>query len=301
MIDFTGEHCLVQSLKDVDPGVIRFNFNGITNYSEQGAPVTHVLITKEPIPFEAYQLQFNQVMHHLQTGNTYLLNLTCPTRIQPNAGVEEIFLSATAKYKFYWRDKFLFFSPEPFISIQNGIITTFPMKGTAEPNCDGQVENLMTDPKEIAEQYTVVDLLRNDLSQVATNVHVEKFRFQEIIQTNQGELLQTSSEIQGTMAADYHHTLGDILFTLLPAGSVTGAPKQKTVEIIQSVEQYSRGFYTGVAGIFDGKNLDSTVIIRYIEHAGNQLIFKSGGGITINSRAESEYAEMLRKVYVPVI
>ena len=93
--------------------------------------------------------------------------------------------------------------------------------------------------------------------------------------------------------------IGDIVFTLLPAGSVTGAPKRKTIEIIHEIENYERGYYTGIFGYFDGATLDSGVMIRFIEKTPEGLIYKSGGGITSFSRPESEYQEMIDKVYVP--
>ncbi|WP_347394690.1 chorismate-binding protein, partial [Parabacteroides leei] len=91
-----------------------------------------------------------------------------------------------------------------------------------------------------------------------------------------------------------------ILFCLLPAGSITGAPKKKTMEIIEEAETYERGFYTGVMGYFDGNRLDSAVMIRFLEQEGNRLLFKSGGGITSQSDLQSEYNEMKQKVYVPI-
>ncbi len=112
-------------------------------------------------------------------------------------------------------------------------------------------------------------------------------------------MLQTSSEITGILPAGYQNHIGEILFRMLPAGSVTGAPKQKTVEIIHESEHYERNFYTGVMGYFDGTDLDSGVMIRYIEQTPDGMIFKSGGGITSFSHAESEYKEMTDKVYVP--
>jgi len=93
--------------------------------------------------------------------------------------------------------------------------------------------------------------------------------------------------------------MGDILLSLLPAGSISGAPKIKTLEIIKEVESYRRGFFTGVFGYFDGEQLDSAVMIRFIEQNPNQLIYKSGGGITIDSNVSLEYQEMLEKVYLP--
>jgi para-aminobenzoate synthetase component 1 len=87
---------------------------------------------------------------------------------------------------------------------------------------------------------------------------------------------------------------------MLPAGSVTGAPKLETVRIIKESENYERGWYTGIFGVFDGKSLDSGVMIRFIEKKGNDFYFKSGGGITYMSDPLKEYEELITKVYVPV-
>ncbi|MGQ9844036.1 MAG: chorismate-binding protein, partial [Spirochaetota bacterium] len=106
--------------------------------------------------------------------------------------------------------------------------------------------------------------------------------------------------IKGCLYTDYAHNLGNIFASLLPAGSVTGAPKKKTVEIIQQAENYTRGYYTGVFGYFDGKNVESAVMIRFIEKINNTLVFKSGGGITVYSNPIDEYNEMVEKVYVPI-
>ena len=158
----------------------------------------------------------------------------------------------------------------------------------------------MNDPKEAAEHATIVDLIRNDLSMVANQVSVSRYRYIDTLRTNQGSILQTSSEIQGVLPNDYQAHLGDIIFKLLPAGSITGAPKKKTMQIIQEAERYDRGFYTGIMGYFDGENLDSAVMIRFVEQEGERMFFKSGGGITCQSDVESEYNEMKQKVYVPI-
>jgi para-aminobenzoate synthetase component 1 len=136
---------------------------------------------------------------------------------------------------------------------------------------------------------------------VASDVVVNRFRYVEPVVTNRKTLLQVSSEIEGTLAPGWQNRLGDILFTLLPAGSVTGAPKKRTVEIILETEVYERNFYTGIFGYYDGENLDSAVLIRFIEKEGRGYIYKSGGGITTLSKAEDEYREMIDKVYVPVV
>ena len=99
---------------------------------------------------------------------------------------------------------------------------------------------------------------------------------------------------------DYHRQLGNLLVKLLPAGSVSGAPKPKTCAIIRHTEGEDRGFYTGVFGYFDGVNLDSGVMIRYIEQQHGTSFYRSGGGITTQSEAAKEYQELLDKIYVPV-
>lgn len=119
-----------------------------------------------------------------------------------------------------------------------------------------------------------------------------------------GELLQVSSEIRGQLPEGWQSRIGSVLFELLPAGSVTGAPKPKTLEIIAEAENYERGYYTGVCGLFDGRTLDSGVMIRFLERepgAGQgEYLFKSGGGITYRSDRTAEYEEMKEKVYVPL-
>jgi len=174
------------------------------------------------------------------------------------------------------------------------------MKGTIDAAVSGAKEKILADRKETAEHVTIVDLLRNDLSEVAENVRVTRFRYVEEIRTIHKDLLQISSEIQGELRPDYTQHLGDLLLKLLPAGSVSGAPKRKTLEIIREAEKGPRHYYTGVMGIFDGTDLDCGVMIRFIENDHGTLYYRSGGGITMQSEIESEYQEAIDKVYVPI-
>ena len=174
------------------------------------------------------------------------------------------------------------------------------MKGTIDATLPDAEQLLMQDTKEAAEHATIVDLIRNDLSMVSEHVEVISYRYIDRLQTNKGPILQTSSEICGTLPEDYTAHLGDILFRLLPAGSITGAPKPKTVEIIAQAEDYRRGFYTGIMGHYADGQLDSAVMIRFIEQENGRLHFKAGGGITAKSRWESEYNEVIQKIYVPI-
>jgi len=272
------------------------------SYSPVSNQINTLKIWKiQPVSFENYKAGFDLVKRHILNGNTYLLNYTQPTQIETNLSLEEIFYISSAPYKIYLKDKFVCFSPEPFIKIQDGEIYSYPMKGTIDAGIENAEQLILTDSKEIAEHNTIVDLIRNDLSLVAENVVVEKFRYLSHIQTNQKNLWQVSSEISGDLPPNYAENIGAIIFALLPAGSVSGAPKKKTVEIIQKAEKYERGYYTGIFGYFDGKNLDSCVLIRFIENQNGQLIYKSGGGITFMSDAKKEYDEMVEKIYVPVV
>ncbi|MCF8364114.1 MAG: aminodeoxychorismate synthase component I [Prolixibacteraceae bacterium] len=254
----------------------------------------------QPVSLEIYKKGFDLVQHHIHNGDTYLLNYTQPTQVSCNLSIDEIFHISSAPYKVLLKNRFVCFSPESFVKIINGKISSFPMKGTIDAETENAEELILADSKELAEHNTIVDLIRNDLSLVAENVTVEKFRYLERIETNQKDLWQVSSEITGFLPGNYMEKIGDIIFKMLPAGSVSGAPKQKTVEIIKEAESYERGYYTGIFGIFDGTNLDSCVLIRFIENQNGQLIYKSGGGITFMSDVQTEYEELLKKVYVPV-
>ncbi len=233
-------------------------------------------------------------------GNTYLLNLTFPTQIEIKSTLLNIFLSSQAPFKLYYKNQFITFSPERFIKIENNLIKTYPMKGTIDAHIPNAHEKILTDEKEKAEHTMVVDLLRNDLSMVAKQVSVNKFRYIETIKAGQKSLLQVSSKITGVLENNWHERIGDILLPLLPAGSISGTPKIKTLEIINKVENYQRGFFSGAFGYFDGNKLDSAVMIRFIERKDGEFIYKSGGGITIDSNPKLEYEEMLEKVYLPV-
>jgi para-aminobenzoate synthetase component 1 len=241
------------------------------------------------------------VVSHIQKGDSFLLNLTFPTEIEINLTLSEIFDLASAPYKLLLEDEFVLFSPECFVRISDDKVFTYPMKGTIDARAKDAENRLMNNEKEAWEHNTIVDLMRNDLSMVATDVRVEKFRFVQKIRTHKGEILQTSSEISGKLPANWQCNLGEILLKLLPAGSVSGAPKQKTVEIIQNTEAMTRGYYSGIFGVYDKGRLDSAVMIRYIEKKDGKMFFRSGGGITARSNADEEYNELLNKIYVPAL
>lgn len=286
-------------LLDKSGSDILFDFNGIRNY-EKRPDVLAAEIKVKAVAFEEFKTKFDKVKSHLNRGDTFLTNLTLKSELLESVDLNQLFYQAYAKYKMWMRDVFLFFSPETFIQIEEGIIKTFPMKGTIDASIENAEEKILSDSKELAEHITIVDLLRNDLAQVSTQVEVKRFRYIESIKSRNKTILQVSSEIRGQLHSKNKNRFGDILLALLPAGSISGAPKDKTVQIIKSVEGEPRNYYTGIAGIFDGKKFDSCVMIRFIEKKDHQYFYRSGGGITSQSNLNSEYQEMLNKIYVPV-
>ncbi|MCK4346934.1 MAG: aminodeoxychorismate synthase component I [Bacteroidales bacterium] len=299
IIDFEIKRPIIYPIFNL-PTDILFQTTIYKNSTITTKTTTDFRFKKFPVNFRIYKKAFDKIQDNIRAGNTYLLNLTFPTKIETNLSLKEIFLLSKAKYKLLFNDRFVVFSPETFIRIFGGKIYSYPMKGTIDANIPNAQDVILNDVKETAEHNTIVDLIRNDLSIVSNNVTVEKYRYIDELVTNDKRLLQVSSVISGDLPENYKEILGDIIFSLLPAGSISGAPKKKTVKIIKDTESYERGYYTGIMGYFDGENFDSAVMIRFIEKKNECLIYKSGGGITYLSDPRSEYEELIKKVYVPI-
>lgn len=362
VINYQGDKAFIRLLSDINPEECLFDFEGRGNLSHvwketwkeetSEKEISETTWQIEPPLYEDYERSFNIVKSNIMAGNSYLTNLTCRVPVSCNLSLEEIFHRAKGKYKLLLRRKrtqaedkahlkeenieenltpFVCFSPETFVRIKGGRIYSYPMKGTLDASLPDAEKQLMEDRKEAAEHATIVDLIRNDLSRVAEDVRVDKYRYIDVLHTNKGNILQTSSEISGRLPEDYPHHLGEILDAQLPAGSITGAPKDKTMQIIQEAEGYDRGFYTGIMGIYDHGELNSAVMIRFIEEetspvdfetdgeknfkasegkgdeasegkrdeASRKLYFKAGGGITSKSDCRKEYEEVIQKIYLP--
>ncbi len=299
LVDFEMQKPVVLPLADIDAARIMYDIDGATNVSANGPALSTVEFSVFPPSLPEYQEKFDAVWSRLVYGDSYLTNLTIKSEIRTSHSLKDIFFSGKARYKLWFDDQFLVFSPETFIRIENGVISSFPMKGTIDATLPHAKQTILSDLKETAEHVTIVDLIRNDLSSVANSVSVTRFRYVEEIRTRQKNLLQVSSEIRGTLTPGYERKLGTILVNLLPAGSVSGAPKSKTLEIIRAAEGEPRGYYSGIVGLFDGETLDSGVMIRFLERCGDKLYYRSGGGVTVQSNVGTEYQEAIDKVYVP--
>jgi para-aminobenzoate synthetase component 1 len=290
-----------------------------TNPPPGKVPTTPPKILKYPIQYPLYRSRFSKVQEAFRRGESYLLNLTFPTVVESDYSPVEIYHRVSAPFKLLFRGEFLCYSPERFVKIVGNKIYTYPMKGTIDPKIPNAEEVILKNQKEMAEHLMVVDLLRNDLGIIGRKIRVNRFRYVHQIFGGEGPLLQVSSEIEGELPENWVDRWEELLGQLLPAGSISGTPKKRTCEIIRAVEGYRRGYYTGVFGILDRERqlLESGVIIRYLEpltprrwgevtHLFPKLppqklqyryLYKSGGGVTIDSNPEEEYRELLRKVY----
>ena len=298
--DFTGSQWQIQEENKVgkqteNPFFLEIN----RKHSPQIVP-DNFRFFAEPASFESYKNAFDYVHKETVLGNSFLTNLTFRTSIDTSLSLEEIHSFTNAKYKLLVPGKFVVFSPETFVKIQDDCIYSYPMKGTIDAAIPDAADKILNDPKETAEHVTIVDLIRNDLSQIAEHVSVTRFRYIDELTTNKKRLLQVSSEVCGKLQKNWQARLGDILGCLLPAGSVSGAPKPETLSIIRRAEGAERGFFTGICGRFDGAKLDTGVMIRFMELENGSMHYRSGGGITFFSRPELEYQEMKDKIYLPV-
>lgn len=309
VLDFELQHPLVWPLDDVPSGHVWYDLGGKTNVAAAVIETGGFSFSRFPVSFDTFREKFRCVHDELLAGNSFLTNLTVRTRVETSLSFEEIFLRSQARYKIRVDalpdgnpcPPFVCFSPEIFVRIEGNRIASYPMKGTIDASLDRAAETLLADEKERFEHATIVDLIRNDLARITSSRWVERFRYLEEIRTNGKPLLQASSEIAGTLPDGWQNQLGTLLGRLLPAGSITGAPKPKTVDIIRKAEGEPRGYYTGIVGLFDGENLDTGVLIRFLERREDGIWFRSGGGITFLSDVEKEYQEVIDKVYLPIL
>lgn len=247
------------------------------------------------------------------SGEIYQCNLT--TRLAAAAAVDPIALythllqrQATpyGAYLDIGSHTIVSASPELFFEWHGDTITTRPMKGTAARGATSEDDQarrraLTEDEKERAENLMIVDLLRNDLAKIsgATSIHVTSLFRAEQYRT----LWQLTSEIRARIP--HTTSVTDIFRALFPCGSVTGAPKCRSMQVIADLEDDARGVYCGAIGLI-GPDSASTVHARFsvairtavIEHATGRATYGSGGGITWSSNAKSEYQEMLNKASI---
>ena len=195
IINYLQDVSYIEEVAAVDSAEVLYNLNGFTNqiisaedniatYSAKTMPSLHWQPFAES--FSSYQRSFNIVRQNILAGNSFLTNLTCRTPVETNLTLKDIYFHSKAIYKLWIKDRFTVFSPEIFVRIHQGKISSYPMKGTIDASIPSAAQLLMNDPKETAEHATIVDLIRNDLSMVANRVSVSRYRYMDRLQTNRG-------------------------------------------------------------------------------------------------------------------
>jgi len=253
---------------------------------------------------EEYLENVFKIKKYIQEGDTYQVNYTVKSKFEVTSSVVELFLqlifTQSAKYAAIINlgDKIIISSsPELFFEVDNDSIIVKPMKGTIKRGInlkkDSQhCEELLASEKDRAENIMIVDLLRNDIGkiceydsvEVINKYHIEKYE----------SVYQLTSEIKGKLKTN---NLSDIITNLFPSGSITGAPKLSTMEIIHELEKEKRGIYTGLIGIFNKQRSIANVAIRtiVIDNQSNSGELGIGSGIVWDSQPENEYEEVLLK------
>lgn len=256
------------------------------------------------IDLDTYQQKIAQLKQHLHDGDTYQVNFTSEYHYQLQGSPLQLYQALRHQQRVAYAALLQFddlhivsLSPELFFKKSGTDITCKPMKGTMprakDPYADQSLKkSLAQDPKNRAENVIIVDLIRNDLSQLAQpgSVNVPKLFTVETYQT----LYQMTSEVCATI--DKQVPLNQIINALFPCGSITGAPKKRTMQIIYELEQRDRSVYTGAIGMITPDNdMCFNVSIRTLVLQNQQGFLGVGGGIVYDSESESEYEEMCLK------
>ena len=256
------------------------------------------------IDTDEYCAKILEIKERIASGDTYQVNFTDKVSFRPAASPATVFGKLANQQPVAYsafinvaEHHVLSLSPELFFRMDSGKIVTRPMKGTMPRGLDltedqQAAARLKSDEKNRSEHVMIVDLLRNDLGRICTtgSVQVEDIFSVEKYET----LLQMTSTVSGKL----HGGIGyyDIFRSLFPSGSVTGAPKIHTMEIIRELERGPRGVYTGAIGfIAPGGNAVFNVAIRTLVLTARQAQMGVGGGIVADSIPEEEHRECLLK------
>ena len=192
-------------------------------------------------------------------------------------------------------------SPETLVKLQDGVLHTFPLAGTRKRGADIKEdmrleEELLADEKELAEHNMLVDLGRNDLGRISRfgTVEVERLRTIERF----SHVMHIGSTVRGQIRDDKDAL--DAIEAVLPAGTLSGAPKIRASRLIGELEGNKRGIYGGAVGYIDlAGNMDTCIAIRLVYKKNGKVFVRSGAGIVADSVPESEYEESLNKAMAP--
>lgn len=252
-----------------------------------------------PLDEARYMRDFAAVKEAIACGRSYETNLTQELVFSTKLDSSELFHLLCARqdtaYKAFIPEEngaIISLSPELFFSLKGRRITTKPMKGTM-PKGKGNKRKLAKDGKNKSENLMIVDLLRNDLARISKpkSLRVKLFSIESY-----PTLYQMTSTIQATLKRRVRFY--DIFAALFPCGSITGAPKQETMKLIESLEKRDRGIYCGSIGVVHKERASFSVAIRTLHKSGESCCYGVGSGIVWESSAQEEWQELGLKTQI---
>tara|TARA_B100000401_G_scaffold271424_1_gene185017 strand:- start:727 stop:1950 length:1224 start_codon:yes stop_codon:yes gene_type:complete len=280
----------------------------ITNDEEKTISTEYRIDIDTQIPnSKYYQKKIQEIKHYLKIGETYQINYSNPIQYKYKKSKFDLYMylrdiakPANGIYLNTGMNEILSLSPEKFFEINNHIIHTYPIKGTINRSPilteDIQLKTeLMNSEKDKAEHLMIVDLLRNDLGKIC---EYGSIKVKDLYKVKSFETIHhMETDVYGTLFENIEFK--DIIKALFPSGSITGAPKERSMEIIDRVENYNRGIYTGSIGYLSKNGyMNFNVAIRTMYFNDNNGIYPVGGGIVWDSNAEGERIEALNKAKI---
>jgi para-aminobenzoate synthetase component I len=259
--------------------------------------------TRTNMPKDVFCMNVEKIKNYIKEGDIYQVNLTRKIEAKTEYSFQEI-----AKKLYYSNNiefgviakvdkKFIIStSPERFFKIQNNNVLTSPIKGTIQKTKSKKqneklVKQLLNDSKELAELAMIVDLLRNDIGRICEYNSVEVKGYPIIKELE--NVYHLVANIEGKLE---RKSIKDILKGVFPGGSISGCPKIRACQIIEELEKFGRGPYTGSFGYIstDGR-MDFNILIRTLFYDNHKIWFNVGGGITLKSDPVKEYEETIHK------
>ncbi len=254
---------------------------------------------------EAYSEKVERIKHYIREGHVFQTVLSQRWTIETGQEGFELYKELRelnpSPYLYYFNYgafEVIGSSPEMIVKQQGDHVYTCPIAGTRPRGADAQEDallkdELLQDEKERAEHVMLVDLARNDMGRISEFGTVKVTRFMEV--QNYSHVMHIVSMVEGRKKGTFHPL--DLVSSFLPAGTLSGAPKIRAMEIIDELESERRGLYGGATGYIDfGGNMDFCITIRTMVKKGNRVYLQAGAGIVADSVPENEYKECCNKV-----
>lgn len=262
-------------------------------------------IRKQSDNLEAYSKKVEKIKEYIREGHIFQTVLSQRWTIETGRDGFELYKelrelnpSPYLYYFNYGEFEVIGSSPEMIVKQRDGRIFTCPIAGTRKRGKDEKEDNrlkkeLLGDEKECAEHVMLVDLARNDIGRIAEFGTVKVTQFMEV--QNYSHVMHIVSMVEGKKKEEFHPF--DLVASFLPAGTLSGAPKIRAMEIIEELEEYRRGLYGGATGYVDfSGDMDFCITIRTMVKKGNTVYLQAGAGIVADSEPEMEYQECRNKV-----